>query len=93
MPQGLQIFDASGNIIFDTSNAIGRVLGVANVVASTSGTVTNDGLTTGRPFWIFQTTTTQYFSAQPTVTASSTSNVLSWNTGSSTNGIIIYGVY
>lgn len=93
MPQGLQVFNANGDIIFDTNTNAGRVLGVADVIAYTTGSAVNDGLLTGRPFWVFQTTTTQYFSTAPTITASTTSNVISWSTQSSTNGIIIYGVF
>lgn len=91
MPQGLQIWDASGNLIFDTNTAAGRVLGIVNVTAAAAGSTTNAGLTTGTPFWYFQTTTTQYFSKVPTITVSGTT--LSWDDVSETNGFIVYGVY
>ena len=83
--------DASGNIIFDTNTYAGRVLGIATVTASTSGNASSNGLTTGTPFWSFQTTSTQYFSQVPTISVSGTT--ISWDNTSSTNGFIVYGVY
>jgi len=91
MPQGLLIIDASGNTVFDTNTAAGRVLGIADVTASTSGSVTNAGLTTGTAFWFFQTKTTSYFSTVPSVTLSGTT--LSWDNGSATNAFLVYGVF
>lgn len=91
MPQGLQIFDAAGNVIFDTNVRAGRVLGVASVVAATAGSVTNAGLATGTPFWAFQTTTTSYFTAAPTISVSGTT--LSWGAEAGAAGNIVYGVY
>lgn len=91
MPQGLQVFDSSGNIIFDTNTVAGRVLGITDITATTSGSVTNSGFSTGTPFWIFQPKTTSYFSKAPSVTISGTT--LSWDTGAETNFILVYGVY
>lgn len=91
MPQGLQIFDASGNVILDTNVKAGRVLGTATVAASTAGSVTNAGLTTGTPFWIYQASTTSYFARAPTISVSG--STLSWAADSDRAGLIVYGVY
>jgi|694.fasta_scaffold00761_45 hypothetical protein len=52
MPQGLQIWDASGNLIFDTSSSIGRQTGAQTVGPSpSSGTITVPGYDTGATVW------------------------------------------
>lgn len=91
MPQGLQIFDADGIIIFDTNVKAGRVLGTATVAASTAGSVSNAGLTTGTPFWIYQASTTAFFAQAPTITVSG--STLSWAADSQRAGLIVYGVF
>jgi hypothetical protein len=91
MPQGLQIMDADGNVIFDTNVRAGRVLGTATVAASTAGSVSNAGLTTGTPFWIYQATTTAYFARAPTISVAG--STLSWAADSDRAGLIVYGVY
>jgi hypothetical protein len=91
MPQGLRIMDVDGNVIFDTNVRAGRVLGSATVAAGAAGSVSNAGLATGSPFWIFQTTETGYFAQSPTITAAGTT--LSWAADSDRAGFIIYGVY
>lgn len=40
MPQGLEIRDANGNIVFDTKTRLGKVIGVITVTAFGSGSVT-----------------------------------------------------
>lgn len=54
MAQGLQVFDASGNVIFDTSDRVGRVLGLIRVNAGNSGSFTVTGYTNGTIFASFQ---------------------------------------
>lgn len=90
MPTGLQIFDASGNAIVDTTSRLGRIIGSVSVSgANPSGTATNSKLTEGTPF---------YFLAggnqgQPTV-AFSGSN-MNWTQQASYSwvGEIYYGVF
>jgi hypothetical protein len=52
MPQGLQVWDASGNLILDTSTRLGRVLGYQDVGGYPySGTIPVPGIETyGTPF-------------------------------------------
>lgn len=54
MAQGLQVFDAAGNIIFDTSDRVGRVLGIIRINAGESGSYTPTGFTNGQVFAAFQ---------------------------------------
>ena len=93
MPQGLQIWDASGNLILDTSNRIGRVLGVVTLDGNTSSSETNDGLLTGTPFYmvVFLGSFATY---SPTISIAS--NVISWTMPSGAAGNfyrLVYGVY
>lgn len=53
MPQGLQVFDASGALKVDISDQLLRFLGTPIIAPpGASGSVTNDGLLTGTPFWM-----------------------------------------
>lgn len=54
MPQGLQVFDASGNIIMDISDRVGRVLGILRIPAGASSSLTLSGYTNGQVFAAFQ---------------------------------------
>ena len=54
MAQGLQVFDASGNIILDTSDRVGRILGFQRIESGTSGSITPTGYTNGTLFFSFQ---------------------------------------
>jgi hypothetical protein len=89
MPQGLQVMDASGNIIFDTNTYAGRILDIITLTGSSSGNVTNSGLSTGTPFWVWQSSTGTYFQEGPVVTISG--SVISWD--SYNDGFLVYGVY
>lgn len=51
MPQGLQVFDQFGNLKVDVSERLFRFLDYIIVAPGTSGSVTNDGLLTGTPFF------------------------------------------
>ena len=53
MAAGMQVWDAQGNIIFDTTSIVGRVIGVIDASA-TSGSAVVVGLDQGTPFAIPQ---------------------------------------
>jgi len=55
MAAGLQVWDASGNLILDTSTIVGRIIGIIDASAS-SGSATVAGLDQGTPFAIPQLT-------------------------------------
>lgn len=67
MPQGLQLWDASGNLILDTSTGIGRHTGTADIgVSPSSGTITVPGYASGAAVW-FLTTFSQTLGHPPTI--------------------------
>lgn len=52
MPQGLQIWDALGNLILDTSSSIGRQTGAQTIGTDPySGTITVPGYASGATVW------------------------------------------
>lgn len=53
VPQGLQIFNSSGDLIFDLSNATTYVLGTGNTGTS-NGSLSNSGIKAGRT-WVIVT--------------------------------------
>ena len=95
MPAGLQIWDASGNLIFDTPTRCGRVLGTVTF-GTMNGSVTNAQFAAGTPFWFVSQSSPGYAAYQPTIAV--VGNTLSWSwtvSGSTGNigGTIIYGIY
>lgn len=100
MAVGLRVWDSSGYLKVDISDRLLRFLGDPIIAGEgTSGSVTNDGLLTGTPFWLaapFNSGGTGYWPGDrlipPTVSVSG--NVLSYtiNVGLGTQ-IIQYGVY
>ena len=52
MPQGLQVWDASGNLIIDLGSSLGRVLGVATISGSATSSIPDARLNQGTPFWV-----------------------------------------
>lgn len=52
MPQGLQIWDASGNLILDTSSSVGRQTGAQTIGTDPyTGTITVSGYTSSTTIW------------------------------------------
>ena len=87
MGQGLQIWDASGNLIFDTPDRIGRIVGSVATTAGVSGSVTFTIPTGCTPFW-FSTTASQ-INGTPNISVSG--GTISWSGGGATT--IFYGYY
>ena len=94
MPQGLQIFDASGNTILDTNMKTGRVINVLTLTGSTNGSETNSALSTGTAFYM-AVFLGGYSTFMPIV--SIVGNTISWTWPRTTLGAnsyrLIYGVY
>jgi hypothetical protein len=99
MAAGLQVWDASGNIMLDTTSRMTRVLGSFSIAAGqAAGSVTNAALSSGEP-WIFASVVHPggAGSGGAASTFSFSGNTLSWTK----NGIasysdtifVIYGVY
>lgn len=99
MAEGLQIWDAAGNNILDTTTRVGFVLGLVNI-GKTDGYIENNNLGQGTPFY----TVTPYYEglislALPTVTISQVNGNwrLSWTwaqSGADSNSAcqLIYGI-
>ena len=49
MPAGFQTWDASGNLIVDTTTLLGRIIGSVSIVG-TSGSITDARFANGTPF-------------------------------------------
>lgn len=90
MPQGLQVFDASGNVMVDLTTSITRVLGMADIGTS-NGSITDTGFSTGIPWWVVLCTSTGSNIFSPSIGVSG--NVLSYTFPlSGLTARIIYGV-
>ncbi|KVT46716.1 hypothetical protein WK52_00165 [Burkholderia multivorans] len=97
MTVGLQIFDQWGNLVFDATTRVGRVL-FRQRVAGGSGTFWDDRLTTGTPFACFQADSIPIATAvdkilPPTITISGNSVTYAYNDGTPIPGSILAGVY
>jgi hypothetical protein len=94
MPQGMQIWDASGNLILEISDRIARVLGVASITGGTDGSVTNAGFSTGTPFWACVPVAS---GRAPVPDVSLSGTTLSWDftpgIGYAPSYRLVYGVY
>lgn len=104
MSAGLQVFDASGNLIVDTSTYLGRILGSVTIESGNSGSLVDAALLTGTPFAV---PCTQFldgydpFEWDPGISNPSISfsgNTMSWSSYNSSlierpSYIIYYGVY
>lgn len=62
MPQGLQTWDESGNLILDVSQYLGRILAIVDIPASSSGTITvpNPDLVYGTRWSLLQPVSTAF---------------------------------
>ncbi len=99
MPQGLRVWDGSGNLVLDVSDRIMTVLGRIEVTSSTPGgtvTVSDPRLALGTR-WYFKTSTSGGWvgACAVTVTSSSSSITVTVTNPSVIPGAlqITYGVY
>ena len=94
MPQGLQVFDAAGNLTCDITDRLSRILGIVDIAAGASGNLTNAGFSQGTGYWICVSRTGSggYFNVVPRFALSG--NTLSWVTdGLPTKACrLIYGI-
>ena len=97
MPQGLQVFNPDGSVLFDTSTWVSQILGNVSLAANhTAGSVSNAGLTRGRPFFFVlpaegnEGSTAEGNPVNKIVTVSGTT--LSWNAGKFP-AQIVYGIF
>lgn len=94
MPQGLQVWDAAGNLTLDLTDRIGRLLGIATLTSPTDGNLTDAGFASGTPWFVCLPYSG---GASSTPDVSIAGNVISWDfvTGGSYSATykLIYGVY
>jgi hypothetical protein len=95
MPQGLQVWDAAGNVAIDTTSSVGTIVGSV-AYGNTNGSATISEFSLGRPVWFVLPGTGGSSVYQPNITVSG--NTLSWTwtiSGSASNppGVIAYGFY
>lgn len=93
MPQGLQVFDASGNVVLDLGTSTGRFIGSVTT-GSVGGSVTSAALATGTPFYtILLLSGADLGLKSPDVSFSG--DTMTWTYSGATainNAIILYGV-
>lgn len=90
MPAGLQVWDAAGNLIFDTADRAGRVLGSVTTTTGAAGSITNAALSQGTPFALVEPLDTLAAGDYvPVATFGGTT--MSWTAGYAC--LILYGVY
>lgn len=94
MPQGLQVFDASGNEILSVTDRISRVLGVTTITANSAGSVSSAGFSGLSPFW-FCVPITSFDSYLPEFSFNAGTNTLSWTwpVAGSADCRLVYGAY
>lgn len=74
MPVGLQVWDAAGNLIVDTTSYLGVILGTHVITKSTgNGSISFPDLALGTPFFTLVTSTGSF---TPTISVSGTT--ISW---------------
>lgn len=94
MPQGLQVWDAAGNLIVDVTSRLGKILGVTDVTAGVDGSVTNANFAAGSYFFVLTPIAT-YSTFRPTMSFNAGTNTLSWawEGRPGVNCKLVYGVY
>lgn len=94
MPQGLQVWDASGNLVLDVSDRVGKFLGVTTITAGVNGSVTHAGFALGQ-FFFMVTPLSAFPTYRPSMAFNPATNTLSWDWQGrpGVNCSLRYGVY
>lgn len=92
MASGLQVWDANGDVVVDTTTRLGRIVGVTTI-NSASGSINDADFADGTPFWIATPSDNTSPTFGPKFTFSGTT--LSWNFEGRTvsSHRLIYGVF
>ena len=94
MGVGIQVFDASGNLLIDVTTRLSRVIGTQPIAAGSTGSLAVPNSGQGRIWWaILPGGGSRYV---PLVSLSG--NTLSWSPngsypGTVTDALLIYGLY
>jgi hypothetical protein len=93
MPAGLQVWDASGNLILDYTDRISRILGIVTISGNVAGSVTSSGFSGLDPFW-HCVPLVSYPTYSPQFSFNAGTNTLSWTwPRSGPDHQLIYGAY
>lgn len=97
MPQGLQCWDANGNMALDTTDRLTRVLGEFDTGTS-DGSMYDEYVLTGTPWYIISKTQNEEWIIESSIVLSVSNGTIKWNFKDYKNSIrcnthIIYGVY
>lgn len=90
MPAGLQVWDAQGNLILDTTTRMVRINGRVQTVNGQAGSLQID-LSQGSP-WYQVVSYTQNNYDRPIFTLNTSTGVLSW-TAAQAQSSVIYGTF
>lgn len=91
MPQGLEVYDAAGNLVCGLTSRIPRILGSVST-GTGSGLITNTAFATGTPFAWFASDGNEFIVGSGAMkTVSFSGSVMSWSVGRSV--VLYYGVY
>jgi hypothetical protein len=93
VPQGLQIWDATSNLILDTTSRIPKLLGSTTV--STNGNLNNSDFSTGTPYALVLPITEGVGEIHTLPEVTFSGNTMTWTyVGGMTNlqVLIIYGI-
>lgn len=97
MPQGLQVWNANGQITLDTSTSVGRVIGAFSVAANSTGSTTIT-LAAGERLWAALAANSSsaynrlFIEVPGAIYAQNINgNIIRWQVQSA--GLVIYGAY
>lgn len=97
MPQGIQCWDANGNLVLDLTDRLSRVLGRVTIPINTSGYITDARFAQGEIWWQVLTANTLIGTYAPNMTADKANNRIAYTpqpTFSAPSSVdVIYGVY
>ena len=94
MPQGLEVYNASGVLELSITDRITRILNSAVLTGASTGTIVDAGLLTGDPFWWVSADSSTFYATEPTINVSG--DTISWDItpyGGTESYTIVYGVY
>ena len=91
MPQGLQIWNAAGQLTLDLNDRITKILGIITVNAA--GSLSDAGFALGTPFCIVLNVNVA-LSPNRIATVTFSGTTMTWNnSGSGATAQLIYGIY
>lgn len=97
MTQGLQVFDANGNLIVDITDSLAKIVGTINIAAGTSGSVSVPAQVGGTRVYVVKLASTPIGPVSNGPSNKRTEVTISGNTISWTAGrdavVLRYGVF